>query len=61
MVAPLRQQIRCFTQGHDWRLAIDPEGGYYQRCRRCWRAAEASPELIAHRKPPVKPRIAQSR
>jgi hypothetical protein len=29
--------------GHDWRRAIDPREGYYQRCRRCWMAREVEP------------------
>jgi hypothetical protein len=61
MTAPLRQRIKCLTQGHDWRLAIDPEGGFYQRCRRCWRTCEAPDEVIEKQAPPVKPALPRIR
>jgi len=36
MNAPLSRRIRCFISGHDWRTAIGPRSGYYERCRHCY-------------------------
>ena len=36
MNAPLTNRIRCMFSGHDWRTAIGPRSGYYERCRRCY-------------------------
>jgi len=34
--APLSKRIRCLFSGHDWRTAIGPRSGYYERCRHCY-------------------------
>ena len=36
MNAPLSKRIRCLFSGHDWRTAIGPRSGYYERCRQCY-------------------------
>jgi hypothetical protein len=36
MNAPLTKRIRCLFSGHDWRTAIGPRSGYYERCRQCY-------------------------
>ena len=50
--APLRNRVQCVLFGHDWRQAIDPREGFYERCRRCWRARQAEP--IAARPVPAR-------
>ncbi|MGZ8665635.1 MAG: hypothetical protein ACXWZM_00835 [Solirubrobacterales bacterium] len=41
MNAPVRNRVQCVFLGHDWRQAIDPREGFYERCRRCWKARHA--------------------
>ncbi|MGH2980479.1 MAG: hypothetical protein ACRDKV_00350 [Solirubrobacterales bacterium] len=36
MTAPISQRLRCVFSGHDWRMAIGPRDGYFERCRRCY-------------------------
>jgi hypothetical protein len=42
MNAPLSRRIRCMFSGHDWRTAIGPRSGYYERCRHCYATREIS-------------------
>ena len=35
VTAPLSVRLRCMFSGHDWRTAIGPRDGFFQRCRRC--------------------------
>ena len=47
MTAPFTQRIRCLFSGHDWRTAIGPRAGYFERCRNCYatRALRETPEV----------------
>jgi hypothetical protein len=36
VTAPFSQKLRCKFWGHDWRTAIGPRDGYFERCRRCY-------------------------
>jgi hypothetical protein len=36
VTAPFSQRLRCMFSGHDWRTAIGPRDGYFERCRRCY-------------------------
>ena len=42
MNAPLTKRIRCMLSGHDWRTAIGPRSGYYERCRHCYATRDIS-------------------
>jgi hypothetical protein len=44
MNAPLSRRIRCLFSGHDWRTAIGPRSGYYERCRHCYATRDVSEE-----------------
>jgi hypothetical protein len=35
VIAPLSVKLRCMFSGHDWRTAIGPRDGFFERCRRC--------------------------
>jgi hypothetical protein len=36
VTAPISKKLRCMFSGHDWRTAIGPRDGFFQRCRRCY-------------------------
>jgi hypothetical protein len=38
------------VSGHDWRTAIGPRNGYFERCRRCYssRTLVEQPAPLAH-------------
>jgi hypothetical protein len=46
VTAPFSQRLRCMFHGHDWRTAIGPRDGYFERCRRCYstRLIDQSPQ-----------------
>jgi hypothetical protein len=32
----MSKKLRCMFSGHDWRTAIGPRDGFFERCRRCY-------------------------
>ena len=49
MTMPITKRLRCALSGHDWRTAIGPRDGYFERCRRCHSTRElATGEQHSH-------------